>query len=443
MEKDAKRGGVLVAAIVFIAIAVLAAGGAAFFMIDGMRVNNAIAEVDSIEYEETTAEKGEQPEAKGVALTAEETPESLEGDIYHTPMGFSIVSHSDAWEGQKLVDIYNELLQNGHGDEIRYLSEVVLYGGNSDYAAVMAAAGDRSDADVDKYVYVDVPALIPSGLMYDTRAVVSVLSLYNMDDYSDAADVAETLSHEYGHHFTMYYFMQNDRAVKDSEYYTLRGFENIDHQFFYSTALAYYENHMWDIYEIAAEDYVQLLGSPGTRLTQEYMDGRDLLESDLESYSPSIQYEYHNVFPQENIFIPLADEVSGLRDYFYSWIDKPNEYDSELQTVDFGLQIEKKSSNGKRYYNITWNMTNTDPDALYTLVCYTEEGDLYWPVRTVYGNEDPIAVVGSPTVRRNWDGGYTIYWWSDGVPDEDRIFKLYLMLPDGRMQASDPFYVEF
>ena len=137
-----------------------------------------------------------------------------------------------------------------------------------------------------------------------------------------------------------------------------------------------------------AEDYVQLLGSPTTKQTGEYMDRMELLKADYDNYSPELESEFINVFPQENIFIPLADEVSGLRDYYYSWMDKENEYDAPLETVDFGLQIEKKSSHGYRYYNITWNMASTDPDALYTLVCYENDGDLYWPISTIHGNED-------------------------------------------------------
>ena len=66
-------------------------------------------------------------------------------------------------------------------------------------------------------------------------------------------------------------------------------------------------------------------------------------------------------------------------------------------------------------------------------------GNFYWPIRTVHGNEDPNAVVGEYAMQM---GGY-VDWCSNHVPEEDRIFKLYLLLPDGRMQASEPFYVDF
>lgn len=436
MAYSQKKG--LAASIALVVLFLLAAGCAVYFLFGAVKANEAIAQIDAKKYMVMTAQKGAQYAIKGEPLTAEIT-ESLDDTEYHTPLGFSIVSHSDLWTGQKLVEIYDELLKNGHGDEIGYLSKVILYPDEAEDSEVFDSAGECEDVPVDGDVYVDVRALIPSRLRYDTEPVVSDISLYYMDNYDDASEIAETLAHEYGHHYTMYYFMQDGEAVKNSEYYTLRDFENIDHAVFYDTAAEYFDNHMWDIYEIAAEDYVQFLGSPSAKQTMEYMDRYDLLDADMEEYNPDIEDTFVNVFPQENIFIPLADEVPGLRDYYYSFIGMENEYGSYLETANFGLQIEKKSSYGHRYYNITWTMVNTDPDALYTLVCCDSDGEVYWPVRTVYGNEEPIAKVGSPVVKRgNW-----IYWWPDGIPEEDRIFKLYLLLPDGRMLASEPFYVDF
>ena len=438
METSTARKKGLTLAIVFAVIFVLAVAGGVFFLVDGMRVDSAIAQIDSIHYDDLKTEKAAQYSFAGKPITTQIT-ESLEDSVYHTPLGFSIVSHTSKWSGQKLVEIYEQLLKNAHGDEIEYLSQVVLYAGEADYSAAFDAVGDRQQADIDTDVFVDVKALIPQGMSYDAAPIVSDITIYDMDKYDNATDVAETLAHEYGHHFTMFYFMQSDEAVKASEYFSLRGFTDYEHEIFYNTLPTYYENHMWDVYEIAAEDYVQLLGSPDAKRTQTYMDRMDLLEAGMDTYSLDVEEEYVNVYPQENIFIPLADEVAGLRDYYDSLIGLENEYETPLTPLDFGLQIERKSSQGHRYYNITWTMVNTDPGALYTLVCYDTDGELYYPVRTVYGNEEPIARVGTPAIKKgNW-----IYWWPDGVTDEDRVFKLYLLLPDGRMLASEPFNVEF
>ncbi len=433
----------LVAAIIFCVIFLFAAAAAVYFLTSASQAALEIEEIDDMEYSEFLSEKAGQPGAFGEPLSAE-VAQSLEYSEYQTPLGFTIVSYSDQWTDGKLADIYDALLKNRHGDEIGYISQVKLYPGKDPgLDEEMDSSGERTDADIDPNVFVDVPMLIPPGLSYNAGIIVSDISIYYMDQYEDASEIAKTLSHEYGHHFTMFYFLQDDDAAKQSDYFAFRNFEGFKdaygHDVFYEDWNMYYENHMWDIYEIAAEDYVQLLGSPDTRRTMEYLDGKDLLDLDKDTYSPDVRDEFINVYPQENIYIPLPDEIPGLRDYYCSFINVENEYDDALETFDFNLEFKKKSSNGKRYYEITWTMPDQSPDALYTLVCYDTNGDLFWPVRTVYGNEKPIARVGSPTIT---SGGW-IYWWNDGIIKKDRIFRLYMLLPDGRMAASEPYYKEF
>jgi hypothetical protein len=110
-----------------------------------------------------------------------------------------------------------------------------------------------------------------------------------------------------------------------------------------------------------------------------------------------------------------------------------------VESYNFNLQNESHSVYGYHYYTITWTMDSADPAALYTLVCCDTSGEVYRAVRTVHGGEEPIAYVGEVVVVR----GSTVSGWDDSIPDESRIFKLYLLLPDGRMIASEPFYVDF
>ncbi len=106
----------------------------------------------------------------------------------------------------------------------------------------------------------------------------------------------------------------------------------------------------------------------------------------------------YNVYPQENIYLPLADEVNGLRDYFLSFYRRRERYRC-FEPFDFRISMNRKSSDHV-YYEITWDKQGEDKDALYTLVCYDTDGKLYLPVRTVKGNEEAIARVGAAT-RRN------------------------------------------
>ena len=436
MEKSQKRN---IALVVFLAVVfVLAAGAAVYYLNGAMRAEEAIAAIDNTEYENLDAQKGEQYEPKGKALTAE-IKESLEDTVYYTPLGFPIISHSDEWRGGKLISIYDQLLKNKHGNEIYYITSIEIFPDGAQYSDDFNAAGDISNGDIDGVVYVDVRALIPAKLRYDTEPIVSEISLYYMDKYDKAEDVAGVLAHEYGHHYTMFHFMQDDNAVRESEYYTLRGVKEFGHEVFFSTAQSYYDNYMWDIYEIAANDYVQLMGSPDARQTNEYMDGMDLINAGISSHRDEYKAEYWNVFPQNNIYIPLADEVQGLRDYFYSFIELQNEYETPVESFDFNLKIKRHTVEGYRYYTITWTMYSLDPDAMYTLVCYDSSGNTFDAVRTVHGDGEAIAYVGEVVVRRgNWVTG-----WDDSINNADRIFRLYLLLSDGRMIASEPFYVDF
>ena len=208
---------------------------------------------------------------------------------------------------------------------------------------------------------------------------------------------------------------------------------------FFDSVEDYYNNHEWSIYEIAAEDYVQLMGSESGRRTEEYLDVYDLLTSyDGDSYSNSYDENIVNVFPQENIYIPLADEIGGLRDYFFSYIGLEDD-ETPLAPVDFNISIAKKSNFGNTYYEITWDKPSDDPAALYTLVCYDMDGNLHSAIRTVYGNEKAIARVGDYVA---FVDNHPMKFESN-VTATDRYFRIFLLLPDGQMQSSELFYADF
>lgn len=425
--------------IIFLAVFLIAAViGAVYFYVDQTTIGMEIAAIDSTEYARSEYDKGVQHEAKGVPLSAGAT-EELSDNVYKTPLGFSIVSYSNKWTGEKLVEIYNELLNNAHGEEITYVSEIDVYPAGSDLDSKdTRILGTQSSKQEYFPVFFDLPSLVPNTLKYSIKPNVSVIELFNMDKYDSAAQAARTIAHEYGHHFTEYYFLKDSEDPLESEYYDLRDLSDAGHDVVFDDWDTYIENHQWEIHELAAEDYVQLMGSPNAKQTQEYMDRYDLLRAGEDDYDPVINDRVYNAFPQENIYLPTADEVPGLGDYYYSFIDDENS-PASLEPADFKLKITKRSKNGYRYYDITWTKTSVDKNALYTLVCCNTDGAPIWPVKTVYGNEEPIAKVGTPSIKRDM----YIYYWPDNIPKEDRIFVLYLLLPDGRIQASKPFPYNF
>ena len=426
---------------VLIALLILVAIAAAIIFIDKNIAERTMADIVSADYasEEFYFQKSEDTERAGYVMDQRQE-ETLGKYEYVTPLGFSIVSQSEKWTEEKLVEVYEELLKNGHGAEINYISKIVIYPGASDIGLTDSnVAGTHSQQRSEYRIFFDLPALLPSSMEYVIKSDLSVIELYNMDAYDDISQAARTISHEYGHHYTMYYFLQSDEDAKTSEYYTLRGIGQFDHDVFFDSVADYYANHGWSIYEIAAEDYVQLMGSGSGNRTEEYLDVYDLVtDYEADTYYRSYDENIVNVYPQENVYIPLAGEVRGLRDYYYSYIGLENDMDP-VEPADFNISIEKKSNLGYTYYNITWDKPSTNPDALYTLVCYDMDGNLYSAIRTVYGDQKAIACVGDYVEFVNGQPkGFT----SD-VTTTDRYFRLYLLLPDGQMQSSELFYADF
>ncbi len=426
--------------IVLVVLFVFAAGAAAYFYLDSHNVSGELAEMDARDYEDDiiSQQKGENDALLGLPISAE-TEQEADPNVYVTPLGFPVISYSEKWVGDKLEDVYDELLNNAHGEEMAYISRIVIYAGSSETDTSDFTTAGMHERSLQEYrFFFDLPALIPHKMNYTIRSTVGQITLYNMDKFDSVQQAARTISHEYGHHYTMYYFMQDDEAVRESDYYDLRGIADIGHEVFFS-AEDYLDNHEWDIYELAAEDYVQLMGSPNAGQTSEYMDSYDFLRQDDADVLQNLADEQTiNVFPQENAHIPLADQITGLKAYYYSFIGETVD-ELPLDMTPIKIEIEKKKSNGYTYYEVTWNKPSKDPDALYTLVCFNKDGIPIWPVRTVYGDDEAIARVGTPSREST----YYIHYINDGITDEDRYFKVYLIWPDGRMQASDLFYKEF
>lgn len=435
-----EREGLKTAIIITIVLLVLALGAGAYFYLTSDAVQAKIAEIDTINYDaySFSLEKQQSTENNGYSVL-EKSGESITADVYMTPLGFPIESYSENWKGEKLKEIYEELLKNKHGEEINYISKIVVRGGVSDLGTKdSVVAGAHSTTQEHYQVFFDVPSIVPQSLEYGINSKQSVIELYNMDEYETIEQAARTIAHEYGHHFTIYYFMANDEQVKNSDYYKIRSFEHFEQPIFFSDQQDYYINHMWSIYEVAAEDYVQLMGSPNTRQTQEYKDIFQVLKTGDKNYRIYADSNTTNVFPQENMNISLADQVPGLREYYYSYIEEQNELNA-ISEVDFGMSMRKGSLNGYTYYDITWNNVFDDDEALYTLVCYDEDKQINSPIKTVYGNEKAIAKVG--TVSKIV--GNKIISYSNDVTKEDRYFRLIVMLSDGRIIASGYYYADF
>ena len=240
-----------------------------------------------------------------------------------TYQNIDFVSYSTEWDEGKLEELALELFENVHGEEIAYVARVELHDDNyNEYAGLHRSSYEKYSLPIS------VNNLFPSSMTVDFSALSSVIILTGANENTTIASMARTLSHEYGHHFTQYYFgFKGTNMDLSTEYASIRK-ENDAPIYAVVTDWQYYlDNHMWDIQEIAAEDYVFLMGSPLAKQEIDYLDNSEL--ADLFSVS-QVQYDEYtksavpavNAYPHENPILNSPSQVEGLAEYYYSFVEE-------------------------------------------------------------------------------------------------------------------------
>lgn len=353
---------------------------------------------------------------------------------YKADEGFTLISDSRNWDEYKLKDLYNELKLNKHGEEFEDLFKVIVHAEPD-----TNATGMHENNSEQLSIYLDFPAFPSASIINFTRNMATI-HLYNGDKITEVSQYAHTLSHEYGHHFTFYY-MFKDNNLLNTEYEKIRNIQ--DHEVFYDISENYnhyLQNHMWYIFEIAAEDYVQLMGSPLTKNVVRYNDVYQRLHgskinSILNSYNGNIQ---------ENMLIPFANEVDGLSEYFHQFIDQQPDSTSYFKK-NFDLSITRGTTHHDSmdgpldfiHYKITWD--DVYEDAIYTLLCLDDGGSTNYPLKTVYPNEANYAYIGTVS----YVGGGYIHWNYDSLDSGTKTFIVTALLPDGTLYQSNPLKYRF
>ncbi|HYF80146.1 MAG TPA: S-layer homology domain-containing protein [Symbiobacteriaceae bacterium] len=302
---------------------------------------------------------------------------------YEGPNGVEIRSYSARWNTQEqLRSVYNELLANLHGPEMALLGVVNLWpegGGGLYHAEQWSGVGGRSIGD-DR-----------------------IIDLFGADD-EDLDSLARVLSHEYGHHFTIYYRWMREGADftywKEGRWADARGVrEN-------PLISANSDEHGWLPGEIAAEDYAQLFGSPRSRQSTIF-----------DEQSAWFSNAMHNLVPQENLTLPLAAEVPGYRDYWLtlSGLSVP------LNGAPSRPWLQVLGGSGG-YVDLAWTGAK-DPEGgplEFTVVSYTD------PLGLPLGH---LTVTGQTKAR--------VRAWEKGV----RNFRVFVKDDTGLVVSSPPVEV--
>lgn len=374
-------------------------------------------------------------EALALLDQTDPTPPAQALHTYLSPEGIRFESDCEAWDETMLEALYQELLQNRHGAELNTLSRVTVYPQADEFAAATHAQTRETNE-----LHLRTPVLPDRALFTFTRSA-GVISLYGGEENTTVASMASSLSHEYGHHFTLTYLLSDERGANqyyESQYAQLRGLR-ADNSFVNTgNAQTYYDNHSRYVVEIAAEDYVTLMGSPLSRTVGEYKD----VEEYLQGLTSETELR-RNAAPQENMRLPLAQDVPGLAELFYGAIDQP--VPDLPQTRDFSLHIEPgyrtyNLTTGTQtftHYTITWDKVFGE-DAVYTLISAKDQED-FMPIRTVTGSEAASATVGKVTADR----GTQVQIYDDGLAQGHRTFLVTALLPDGRICVSLPMDYDF
>lgn len=375
-------------------------------------------------------------------FAVDRTQKEEEKDVlasYTSPEGIEFLSMSEKWDQENLEKLYQELLKNKHGEELYSLSSVFVYPQEDDFAA----ATHQNVSQIHPF-YLDFPAL-PRGFQFLFERTEGVITLYNGDRNVTPESMASSLSHEYGHHFTFYHMFSswdNEEQLLQSEYAKLRNLPSGQLLTDQSDAAFYSENHHWYLIEIAAEDYVTLMGSPNSRDIGEFHDVKEYLGGDGQESGAMLR----NAMPQENMMIPLASDVEGLAEYFYSFTD------SEMPQIpskqDFHLSVQR---NAEGYdlvtgyeefvsYQLIWDKVYGE-DAVYTLISYQEENykGSFYPIKTVEAGENSQAWIGCVAE----ENGGVVSYTDDGLAAGTRTFMVTAILPDGTIAVSEPLNYTF
>jgi len=366
--------------------------------------------------------------------------------FFETPEGFTIISHSEAWDRDMLELLYFELLRNEHGDEINILYEIIVHPDAEEESNML---GSYSVGTVSVNFFIQFPALPPEFTVFFPREMGRI-NLYSGDTNTTIDSMANSLSHEYGHLYTFYYMFhiddddfdpREDGSLSGTEYARMREASRFNLITSASPGSTYMQERHRYLIEIAAEDYVQLMGSPGTRQVVDFVDIQQILNGAVQ---PTSTINSRNAFPQENMRIPLANEVPGLAEYFYSFIGAEPQVPIE-EKKDVTLQIRRDTTQldletGPRtfvYYTITWNAPYND--AIYTLVYYNPDSNTGWgvPVKTVRPGQAASAIMGEYVVVH----GQNVTFGS--AVSGTKVLLVVALLPDGTYYISEKLEYNF
>ncbi len=343
----------------------------------------------------------------------------------------------EGWDNTKLLTVGKELFNNTHSDEIHYLEAVILEEGSGIYySSNYESIYDYNE--IPLYLY----GFLPEDSCYYLTYEKGVLYVYNVSSETTAPDIAQALSIAYGYHYTHYYFgLDGTENDKETEYYKLRsaGCDTLKASF--DSNEDYIENKEWYLFEIAANDYMYLMGSAVAQRTSRFinMAEKKVYFPNIYTALTAIYKNSLNVTPHSNLYIEMPHRVDGLAEYFYSFVEKDApEYTIREPAGSMNMRAESKCSGS--IIDIYWDTPYDDTRALYTVIAYNSSDEIVSIIQTLYGQEG-----GHCTYYRRIEFGvatkgfrYNYYYLHDFDEDGIKKFRVLVTFPDDTVEISDP-----
>ncbi|MGM9986777.1 MAG: hypothetical protein ACI35O_06035 [Bacillaceae bacterium] len=254
--------------------------------------------------------------AKGVgASVTYETTHS-----YTSEWGIVFETDSDTWTEEKLKDLSEELFANKISSEIRILDKVVLL---KEGKGNTLGESDISWYEPFKKVKKD-----------------AVIYLYNADKCESVEDFAYLLSHEYGHVYTYYWFLDKGihPASENTDWAKIRKQETSQIKW-KNDKKETIEDYRWSAQELLADEYVMVFGSPNAKKHF----GRAATTRLSSPWNNQKLLDFWGTFGEENIQlqrieIPRVDSV------------QVNQESSAILDISFVWESDSKRTNGYLVY---------------------------------------------------------------------------------------------
>jgi len=339
------------------------------------------------------------------------------------------------WNEEKLEEVAKELFANTHGEEIRYVQAVAIEEGlGFNYSSSQQTVYPIYEMPVSIYSF------FPDNNKYDYRLKQSFLSVSGITELTKIEGYAQLLSTAYGHHYVQYHFgLQGFEEDDDTEYYKLRSgrIGNYKIKLEVKDNDEYFKNYVWYLKEIAANDYMYLMGSQNAHRTVDF----DKLYKDYDYYRYNKDVDYmeadpffqwcRNATPHINPVIELPHEVDGLSEYFYSFVDAEVPAYTKIDVNKIRLRAVQSD---EIYHKFQWETPFDQEGVTYTLVVYDNRDNVLIVLRDVGGyNEGPTAKI----VRKKH------YNWLDLESGAEIRARIIVNFPDGSVGISNLVQVRY